>query len=66
MNHLGRLRKGSDMVLRQAIDAIRHGQTDSIIRAIYERHKDNPKIKWKAEIKKVLGIPLADKPGMDI
>ena len=66
MNHLGRLEKGSGMVLRQAIDVIRHGQKNSIIKAIYERHKDNPKIKWKKEIKKIVGIPLAEKPGMDI
>ena len=57
MNHLGRLEKGSDMVLRQAIETIRQGQTEAIIKAIYRRHKDNSMIKWKKEIKKVVGIP---------
>jgi len=66
MNHLGRFGKGSDMVLRHAIDDIKRGQTDRIIKSIYRRYKDNPKIKWKKEIKKVVGIPLAEKPGMDI
>ena len=66
MNHLGRFGKGSDMVLQQAIEKIRRGQTGSIIKSIYRRYKDNPLIKWKAEIKKVVGIPLAEKPGMDI
>jgi DNA repair photolyase len=66
MNHLGRFGKGSDMVLQQAIEKIRRGQTDSIIKSIYRRYKDNPLIKWKAEIKKMVGIPLAEKPGMDI
>ena len=66
MNHLGRFGKGSDMVLRQEIEKIKRGQTDKIIRAIYDRHKNNPLIKWKAEIKKVVGIPLAEKAGMDI
>ena len=66
MNRLGRFRKGTDMVLQQAIEKIRRGQTDSIIKSIYRRYKDNPLIKWKAEIKKVVGIPLAEKPGMDI
>jgi hypothetical protein len=66
MNHLGRFGKGSDMVLRQAIDKIRQGQTDSIIKSIYRRHKTNPKLKWKAEIKKVVGIPLAKQNGLDI
>ena len=54
------------MVLRQAINKIKQGQTASIIKSIYRRYKDNPMIRWKAEIKKVVGIPLAEKPGMDI
>jgi len=66
MNHLGRFGKGSDMVLRQAIDDIKRGQTDRIIKYIYRRYKDNPMIKWKKEIKNIVGIPLAEKPGMDI
>jgi hypothetical protein len=66
MNHLGRFGKGSDVVLKQAIESIGQGQTDSIIKSIYRRYKDNPMIRWKAEIKKIVGIPLAGKPGMDI
>jgi len=66
MNHLGRFGKGSDMVLRQAIDDIKRGQTDRIIKSIYRRYKSNPIIKWKAEIKDIVGIPLALKSGMDI
>ncbi len=66
MNNLRQFEKGSDMVLKQAIEKIRLGQTDSIIKSIYRRYKDNPLIKWKAEIKKIVGIPLAEKPGMDI
>ena len=66
MNHLGRFGKGSDIVLRQAIDDIKRGQTDSIIKSIYRRHKDNPMIKWKKEIKKMVGIQLAKQNGMDI
>ena len=66
MNHLGRFGKVSDMVLQQAINKIKRGQTNSIIRSIYRRYKDNPMIRYKAEIKKIVGIPLAEKPGMDI
>jgi len=65
MNHTGRFGKVSDMVLQQAIKKIKQGQTNSIIKSIYERNKDNPMIRWKAEIKKIVGIPLAEKPGMD-
>ena len=66
MNHTGRFGKNANPVLQQAIEKIMRGQTDSIIKAIYQRHKNNPMIKWKAEIKKVVGIPLPKKSGMDM
>jgi hypothetical protein len=66
MNHLGRFGKGSDMVLQQATEKIKRGQTNSIIKSIYRRYKDNPMIRWKAEIKKVVGIPVPKQNGLDI
>jgi hypothetical protein len=66
MNHLGRFEKGSDMVLKQATNRIRQGQMDTIIRQIYQRHKNNPLIRWKKEIKKVVGISVPKKNGLDI
>jgi len=66
MNHLGRFEKGSDMVLKQATNRIRQGQMGTIIRQIYQRHKDNPLIRWKKEIKKVVGIPVPKINGLDI
>jgi len=66
MNHTGRFGKHANPILQQAIKTIQMGQSDSNIKAIYQRHKNNPMIKWKAEIKKIVGIPLARKPGMDI
>jgi hypothetical protein len=44
---------------------IEAGQTDEIIKEIYSRHKDNPKIKWKGEIKKIVRLKMPDMPGMD-
>jgi len=66
MNHLGRFEKGAGAVLQQAIERIRHGQTDTIIKSIYRKYKDNSMIKWKAGIKKVVGMDLAPGPGMDM
>lgn len=66
MNHLGRLDKDSDVVLKQAIAAIRRDQADEAIWAIYRRHKDNPMVKWKKEIKKIVGIPVPKRNGLDI
>jgi DNA repair photolyase len=66
MNHTSRFGKDANPVLQKAIERIRKGQTNSIIKAIYRRHKNNSMIKWKKEIKKIVGIPLAEKSGMDI
>jgi DNA polymerase III sliding clamp (beta) subunit (PCNA family) len=65
MNHLGRIPTGGDGV-KERIGRIKAGQTDDKITAIYEKYKDNPKIKWKESIKKVVGIPPVEKPGMDV
>ena len=58
MNHLTRLAKSADARLLSAIQHIEAGQTDDIIRTIYHRHKMNPNIRWKASIKKVVGLPM--------
>lgn len=56
MNHLGRFKNVSDQHLRQEINRIELGQTDTAIKAIYRRYKNNPMIKWKDSIQKVVGI----------
>ena len=38
MNHLGRFGKGTDMVLRQAVDDIKRGHTNAVIKLIYRRY----------------------------
>jgi DNA repair photolyase len=66
MNYVGRLYSKVGPEVQAALKIIEDDQTDEIIRAIYARHRHNPKIKWKKGIKKIVGIPLAPKPGMDI
>lgn len=66
INHLGRLEKHADAVLKQAIEAVRVGQSDEIIKAIYRRYQNDPMIHWKKEIKKVVGIPIPKTNGLDI
>ena len=58
MNHLTRLAKNANPQLLSAIQHVEAGQTDDIIHAIYLHHKLNPKIRWKASIKKVVGLPM--------
>ena len=66
MNYLGRLYDKVGPEVQTALKIIEDCQTDEKIRTIYARHRHNPKIKWKKGIKKIVGIPLAPKPGMDI
>jgi DNA repair photolyase len=41
-------------------------QSDDNIIKLYENYKDNPKIKWKESIKKIVGLDLATERGLDI
>jgi len=66
MKYLDRLKKKADERLSERIAEIERGQTDEMIWAIYNQFKDNPKIKWKDSIKKVVGLEAPPEPGMDI
>lgn len=41
-------------------------QSDENIKQLYSQFKENPLIKWKDNIKKVVGTPIATKSGLDI
>ncbi len=41
-------------------------QSDDSIRALYERLKGNPKVKWKESIKRVVGLEIPTEKGLDI
>lgn len=64
MNHLKRITM-EDEAGKPELQKIRNGQTEDKIMAIYQRLRGNPNIKWKSHIKKIVGIPLAEKAGMD-
>jgi DNA repair photolyase len=66
MNHIGRFANGGDQDLQREVDRIRQGQTDAKIKEIYDRHRNNSKIRWKKEIKKVVGMPIPKENGLDI
>jgi DNA repair photolyase len=66
MNYLGRLYNKVGPEVQVALKIIEDGQTDEIIRVIYALHRHNPKIKWKDSIKKIVGLPQAPQPGMNI
>ena len=48
------------------VEQIKAGQTDEMVKAIYEALKDRPQIKWKESYKKVVGIEVPTEKGLDI
>jgi hypothetical protein len=36
---------------------VEKGQSDDMIKSLYEHFKTHPKVKWKDSIKKVVGLP---------
>ncbi len=65
LNHILNIRVANEAIAKE-LQRIAEGQSDKKILAIYDKLKFNPKIKWKSHIKKVVGIPLPEKSGMDI
>jgi hypothetical protein len=65
LNQPRRRIKITDEVVSKAVAKIEAGQTDARIIQIYESLRTNPLIKWKESIKKVVGLDLPDKPGLD-
>jgi hypothetical protein len=66
MNYAGRFAKYADVPIQNELNRIRAGQNPNIIRNIYNRYQGDPMIKWKNGIKKVVGLPMATAPGLDI
>lgn len=47
-------------------ETLMNAQSDDWVMALYDKYCDNPKIKWKDSIKKIVGIERPTKPGLDI
>jgi hypothetical protein len=47
-------------------DALIKSQNDETIKQLYNRYQDNPQIRFRESIKKVVGIELQSKAGMDL
>ena len=50
---------------RVAAEQLLEWQSDEIVKKLYNRYKDNPIIKWKESIKKVVGIEVSTIKGED-
>ena len=66
MNHIKKNISLDIEEIHEAVKIIENGQRDSNILSIYNELKDNPLIKWKDSIKKVVGIEAPAEAGLDI
>ena len=66
MNHIKKNLVIDSAEMEAAVRRIESGQTKERIMVLYEVLRDNPKIKWKSCIKRLLGLPPNEEPGMDI
>ena len=55
-----------DPVTMQKAGQLIAWQSDGDIKQLYSQYKDNPLIKWKDSIKKVLGINIPTESGLDV
>ena len=55
-----------DEITSHMLRGIDHWENDDNIWTLYYRYKEDPKIKWKESIKKIVGIKAPEKSGMDI
>ena len=51
--------------MKAAVRRIENGQTKERIKVLYEVLKDTPKIKWKTCMKRIIGLPPNEEPGLD-
>ena len=65
MTHLSSIAASSLHKGIKAAEQILKWQSDDAILELYEKYKDNPKIKWKESIKKVVGIDISVVKGED-
>ena len=69
MNHLNErlsLNGFKDQETLRRAKGLMDTQSDERIWGIYNRYKDNPQIKWKESIKKVIGLEIPVESGLDL
>ncbi len=52
--------------MRKEVDRIENGQSDERILKLYHELQGISQVRWKESVKKVIGVPLASEPGLDI
>ncbi|MFW6101390.1 MAG: hypothetical protein ACOC90_08380 [Bacteroidota bacterium] len=65
MNHIQKNISNADPETAEALKSMRAQQTEKEVWRIYNHLKNMDKIKWKESIKKIVGIKLPNKKGLD-
>ena len=65
LNYLHTVKDTAPAIMNE-VARIKQEQSDAKILAIYDRLKDNPLVRWKDSIKKVVGLDRPDVTGLDI
>ncbi len=66
MNRIGERVDADTAEMRDAVARVERGQEAARIEAIYRQLAHIPQVRWKESIKLVVGLPLAERPGLDI
>ena len=61
-----KLNCGDDLVIQKVAEQLEKSQTDEWAWGLYKQFKDNPQIKWKDSLKKILGLYRPSEMGLDI
>ena len=66
MNRIGERVVAETDEMRAAVERVERGQEDARIETIYHQLAHIPVVRWKESIKLVVGLPLAERPGLDV
>ena len=61
-----KLNGADDQETLERADDLMKAQSGDWVKHLYDKYRDNPKIKWKDSIKKIVGIERPTKAGLDI
>jgi len=66
LNVILKLNGSNDPDTLEQARTLRNSQTDAWVKDLYSKYSDNPKIKWKDSIKKIIGIERLTAKGLDV
>lgn len=66
MNRIERRVACESREMQKEIERIEQGQNDARLLQLYHELRSIPQVRWKESVKKVVGLELAEEPGLDI